>query len=137
MRIESGLVKLEEKHGTYLFKFSSIGELYSICLKIVKARHKSRYWGYPERPKPLEDFDFVPEQTLKTLPKSLYDVYVKQLKDYNFNLGKYKRQLAEYEFFQEALKNGSKAYEFLESRSDYEYENFDTIVLNDIDRYEG
>ena len=53
MSLESGLVKLEEKHGTYLFQFSSLEELHSICLKIVNERYESGFWFYPEKPKPL------------------------------------------------------------------------------------
>lgn len=81
---ESGLVKLEEKHGVYLFKFSTLNELYSICLKIVNARYESGEWNYPEKPEMLESFDYLPERTLVTLPNRKALDFLKYRSSYEY-----------------------------------------------------
>lgn len=127
---ESGLVKLEEKHGVYLFKFSTLNELYSICLKIVNARYESGEWNYPEKPEMLESFDYLPERTLVTLPKNMYDLY-------KSNIAEHREKVREYKLLIEALSDGRKALDFLKYRSSYEYENFEIIDLDNINTYEG
>lgn len=135
--MKTRLVKLEQKHGTFLFKFDSLEELYSICLHILKIRSDDEYYDYPQKPKPLQDFTFLSESTLNSLPGDVVDFYLKKLKDYNFEKSQHHRKIKEYNFLVEALNDGRKAFDFLKYRSSYEYEKFEIIDLDDINSYEG
>lgn len=116
------LLILRTKHGDDIYSVPTDDVLYKFMVKIVQMRHKegwyNNYLPTPEKP----DFD---EEDIDTLPASMQFSAHEKLAEFRQKAKIYASQFEERTLLGDALAgNGEAAYEFMEYRNDYEYEDF-------------
>lgn len=115
------ILLVHEKHGTRFFYVPEEKDLHAVALKIVKERHANDYYQAPYE---LEQPD-VDEESISSLPKAVQRAAADAWKRYRNDLIEHQRQLDDFNLAEAAVEqnDGEKAWELLQVRSEYEYEN--------------
>jgi hypothetical protein len=115
---------LKEKHGNRHFHIPDDATLFTVALGVVKQRASPDYGYYfaPDKPAPC---DLTPD-TVETLPASLRAEATRKLKDHERDVAYYERASEQWEWIQKAIteSNGRVAWDVIQARSDYEYEEY-------------
>lgn len=113
------IIVFKEKHGNIYYKFSTIKDVQSASLDVLKNRID---WFY-KLEEPTTD---IVGSDIKKLPESLQEEAVRKLKTFRRRLDLIKEENDMYDLAHYALEdqNGFLAWWIIRNRQDYEYEGF-------------
>jgi len=125
----SAIIIFKEKHGERIFDASTYASKCNACLQIFNERYKEGYWY--DKPEDLgeaptqpditrEQANGMQDQTLKASILKRWTDYERQLKQHTEDL---KSAKAAQEIYED--QDAVRAYNYLKSRADYEYEGFE------------